>query len=187
MNSDNVRKARPRSFFTRKLEGKLDEKEERMPQTFLSLLDLPFDDFTPEEHETYEKQLKPLFHTLSAVLLEIFDQMGRPEEGWEESTKLLPDCPVKVVAMLALYEFRNSQNGHGDALGTPDDYTQSQPAQAPQPAQAASIFSHDPHHEPHATSRGAHENARQEARGSSRRSESGQMVGQEDLLASFGR
>lgn len=134
MNSDNVRKARPRSFFTRKLEGKLDEKEERLPQTFLSLLDLPFDDFTPEEHETYEKQLKPLFHTLSAVLLEIFDQLGKPEEGWEESTKLLPDCPVKVVAMLALYEFRNSQNGHGDALGTPDDYTQPQPAQAPQPA-----------------------------------------------------
>lgn len=135
MNTENARKARPRSFFTRKLESKLDEKEERIPQTFLSLLDIPFDDFTPEEHEMYEKQLKPLFHALSAVLLEIFDQLGRPEEGWEESTKLLPDCPVKVVAMLALYEFRNSQNGNGEALGPLDDYMAPQPAQVPQTAQ----------------------------------------------------
>jgi hypothetical protein len=137
MNTENARKARPRSFFTRKLESKLEEKEDRIPQTFLSLLDLPFDDFTPEDHELYEKQLKPLFRSFSAVLLEIFDQMGRPEEGWEESTKLLSDCPVKVVAMLALYEFRNSSNGHGDTPDTLDDYMPPQTAQAPRPAQAS--------------------------------------------------
>jgi hypothetical protein len=95
MNTENARKARPRSFFTRKLESKLEEKEDRIPQTFLSLLDLPFDDFTPEDHELYEKQLKPLFRDLSAVLLEIFDQIGRPEEGWE--ARAMPRTPWMIT------------------------------------------------------------------------------------------
>ena len=55
--------------------------------------------FSPQDQDLYENKLKPTFQFFSEVLLEVFDQLGCPEEGWEESTKLMPDCPAKVVAM----------------------------------------------------------------------------------------
>ncbi len=106
-NEENMRAARPRSFFTRKLEAKMEERGEQVPQIILSLLDVPFEELTPQEHQTYETQIKPLFHVFSQILLEVFESLGQPEEGWEESTKLLTESPAKVLAMLALYEFRN--------------------------------------------------------------------------------
>ncbi len=127
----SARKARPRSFFTRKIESKLEEKESDIPLTYLSLLDTPFDDFSPEQQEFYENKIKPTFQFFSEILLEVFDELGCPEEGWEESTKLMPDCPAKVVAMLALYEFRQASAPADDPLNLMDDYA---PPQAQQPS-----------------------------------------------------
>ncbi len=122
-------RARPRSFFTRKLEAKLAERESDVPQAHLALLDTPFDRFTPDEQALYDGKVKPAFPFFSEVLLEVFDSLGCPEEGWEESTKLMPDCPAKVVAMLALYQFRQSAAPAGDPLNLANEY-----APPPQPA-----------------------------------------------------
>lgn len=127
-------RARPRSFFTRKLESKLEAKEANVPQSHFSLLDTPFDAFSPEEQELYESKVKPTFQFLSEILLEVFDELGRPEEGWEESTKLMPDCPAKVVAMLALYQYRQTTAPDDDPLNLMDDYAPPQPAQAARPS-----------------------------------------------------
>ncbi len=137
---DSSRKARPRSFFTRKIEGKLREKGLEMPQQILSFMDRPFDTFSEEDKLFYEEKVKTLFDQFSELLLEVFDQIGRPEEGWEESTKLMPDCPAKVVAMLALYRFRRQAGVPDDPLNVldqPPDVPpppRSQPAPGPQAA-----------------------------------------------------
>ena len=125
---EGARKIRPRSFFTRKIEGKLKEKGLEMPQQILFLLDQPFETFGEEEKRFYEEKVKPLFDQFSELLLEVFDQIGRPEEGWEESTKLMPDCPAKVVAMLALYRFRRQAGEQDDPFKVLD-----QPPQVPPP------------------------------------------------------
>lgn len=132
-------KARPRSFFTRKLESKLAAKEAGMPQAHISLLDTPFDAFSPEEQQMYERELKPTFQFLSEILLEVFDELGRPEEGWEESTKLMPDCPAKVVAMLSLYQYRQTAAPADDPLSLMDDYVPPQPAQSARPSPSERI------------------------------------------------
>ena len=127
---ESTRKVRPRSFFTRKIEGKLEQKGTELPQQIISFLDQPFDLFNEEDKLFYEEKVKPLFDLFSELLLEVFDQMGRPEEGWEESTKLMQDCPAKVVAMLALYRYRRQ-------AAVPDDPLQvlDQPPATPPPPQ----------------------------------------------------
>jgi hypothetical protein len=124
-------RVRPRSFFTRKIESKLEQQESDIPFTYLALLDTPFNTFTPEQQEFYENKIKPTFQSFSQILLEVFDELGCPEEGWEESTKLMPDCPAKVVAMLALYEYRQTNALPEDPLNIIDDYAPppDQPAQ----------------------------------------------------------
>lgn len=136
---EGARKVRPRSFFTRKIEGKLREKGLEAPQQILSFLDQPFDTFGEAEKRFYEEKVKPLFDQFSSLLLEVFDQIGRPEEGWEESTKLMADCPAKVVAMLALYRFRRQmeeEDGPFKVLDQPEipPPTATQARMSPQPA-----------------------------------------------------
>lgn len=93
-----------RSYFTRKLEKKLEEKGMDIPQKILSILDIPFRDFTPEQKEIYETSIKPLAFVFAEHLLEVYEAMGSPRNGWEEMAERLDDCPVKVIAMLVIYE-----------------------------------------------------------------------------------
>ncbi len=92
-----------RSFFTRKLERKLEEKGLEAPQHLLALMDVPFQEFTPEDREVYETELKPLAFVFADHLHEVYQAMGCPRQGWEDMLDRLKDCPAKVVAALVLH------------------------------------------------------------------------------------
>ncbi len=92
-----------RSFFTRKLERKFEEKGLQAPQHLLNLMDVPFEEFTPEDRELYEAELKPLAFVFADYLLEVYQAMGNPRQGWEEMLGRLKDSPIKVVGALVLH------------------------------------------------------------------------------------
>lgn len=93
-----------RSFFTKKLERKFDEKELDIPQQLINLMDVPFEEFTPEDRELYETRLKPLAFVFAEYLMEVYEVMGRPCKGWEDMLDRIKDSPIKVMASLVLHE-----------------------------------------------------------------------------------
>jgi hypothetical protein len=99
-----------RSFFTKKLERKFEEKELQIPQKLINLLDVPFEEFTPRDRELYESNLKPLAFVFAEHLMEVYEVMGRPRRGWEEMLDRLKDSPIKVMASLVLHEDEKVQS-----------------------------------------------------------------------------
>lgn len=99
-----------RSFFTKKLERKFEEKELQVPQQLINLLDVPFEEFTPQDRELYESNLKPLAFVFAEHLMEVYEVMGRPRRGWEEMLERLKDSPIKVMASLVLHEDEKAQS-----------------------------------------------------------------------------
>jgi hypothetical protein len=93
-----------RSWFTKKLERKFMEKELEVPHQVLSIMDLPFEDFTPEDKELYETQIKPLAFVFTEHLLEVYESMGKPRQGWEEVLERVEPSPIKVLATLVIHE-----------------------------------------------------------------------------------
>lgn len=93
-----------RSFFTKKLERKFDEKELEAPQQLLSLMDVPFEEFTPEDKELYETKIKPLAFVFVEHLMEVYEVMGKPRRGWEEMLERVQPSPIKVLATLVIHE-----------------------------------------------------------------------------------
>ncbi len=93
-----------RSFFTKKLERKFDEKDLDVPQQLIALMDIPFEEFTPEDRELYETRLKPLAFVFAEHLMEVYEVMGRPRKGWEDMLDRIKDSPIKVMASLVLHE-----------------------------------------------------------------------------------
>ncbi len=93
-----------RSFFTKKLERKFDEKELEAPQQLLSLMDVPFEQFTPEDKDLYETKIKPLTFVFVEHLMEVYEVMGKPRSGWEEMLERIEPSPIKVLATLVLHE-----------------------------------------------------------------------------------
>jgi hypothetical protein len=93
-----------RSWFTKKLERKFEEKELEVPHRVLSIMDLPFEDFTTEDKELYETQIKPLAFVFTEHLMEVYESMGRPRQGWEEVLERVEPSPIKVLATLVIHE-----------------------------------------------------------------------------------
>ncbi|MDD5667011.1 MAG: hypothetical protein PHS26_06835 [Actinomycetota bacterium] len=98
-----------RSFFTKKLERKFDEKQLEIPQRLLSLMDVPFEEFTPEDKVTYETEIKPLTFVFVEHLMEVYETMGRPRRGWEEMLERIDPSPIKVLASLVIHEDEKAQ------------------------------------------------------------------------------
>ncbi|MEW6555713.1 MAG: hypothetical protein AB1384_15705 [Actinomycetota bacterium] len=98
-----------RSFFVKKLERKFEEKELEVPQQLLSLMDVPFEDFTPEDKELYETKIKPLAFVFVEHLMEVYEVMGRPRRGWEEMLERVDPSPIKVLASLVIHEDEKTQ------------------------------------------------------------------------------
>lgn len=96
-----------RSWFTKKLERKLAEKELGAPQQLLNILDIPFEGFSPEEQELYETSVKPLTYVFVEHLMEVYEDMGRPRQGWEEMLGHVEPSPIKVMATLVIHEEDN--------------------------------------------------------------------------------
>lgn len=93
-----------RSFFTKKLERKFEEKGLEVPQQLLSIMDVPFDQFTPEETGLYEAEIKPLSFIFVEHLLDVYDCMGKPRKGWQEMIDRCDNSPIKVLATLVIHE-----------------------------------------------------------------------------------
>jgi hypothetical protein len=98
-----------RSFFTKKLERKFEEKELEVPQQLLCLMDVPFEEFTPEDKELYETEIKPLAFVFVEHLMEVYEVMGRPRSGWEEMLERVDPSPIKVLASLVIHEDEKAQ------------------------------------------------------------------------------
>lgn len=95
-----------KSFFTKKLERKLKEREIKVPATIIALLDKPFDDFTPEEQRMYELEFKGRQLTIlfSDILDELYDETGRVSSGWNAMCRYLKDTPMKLIATYVVQE-----------------------------------------------------------------------------------
>jgi hypothetical protein len=98
-----------RSFFVKKLERKFEEKELEVPQQLLSLMDVPFEDFSPQDKELYETKIKPLAFVFVEHLMEVYEVMGRPRRGWEEMLERVDPSPIKVLASLVIHEDEKAQ------------------------------------------------------------------------------
>jgi hypothetical protein len=98
-----------RSFFTKKLERKFEEKGLEAPQRLLSLMDVPFEEFTPEDKELYESEIKPLAYVFMEYLMEVYEVMGRPKHGWEEMLERVDPSPIKLLASLVIHEDEKAQ------------------------------------------------------------------------------
>jgi hypothetical protein len=98
--------AASKSFFTKKLERKLDEREIEVPAPIIALLDKPFEDFSVEEQRLYEaefrgRQLTILF---SELLDELYEETGRVASGWNAMCRYLRDTPMKLIATYVVKE-----------------------------------------------------------------------------------
>jgi len=95
-----------KSFFTKKLERKLDEREIKVPASIIALLDKPFDDFTSEEQRLYELEFKGRQLTIlfSDLLDELYDETGRVSSGWNAMCRYLKDTPMKLIATYVVQE-----------------------------------------------------------------------------------
>jgi len=118
-NTERIPKKAPprkvyRSYFTKKLERKFQEKEMNIPQYLINLMDVPFDEFTGEDKELYETHLKPLAYVFAEQLTEVYESMGRPRDGWEEMLDRIDPTPVKVWATLVLYQQEEVQQLEDD-------------------------------------------------------------------------
>jgi hypothetical protein len=118
-NTEDIhQKAAPRkvfrSYFTKKLERKFQEKEMDIPQYLINLMDVPFEQFTPEDKDLYETHLKPLAYVFAEQLAEVYEVMGRPRDGWEEMLERVDPTPIKVWATLVLYQQEEAQQFEDD-------------------------------------------------------------------------
>jgi len=95
-----------KSYFTKKLERKLDEREIKVPAAIIALLDKPFDDFTEEERRLYESEFKGRQLTIlfSDILDELYDETGRVSSGWNAMCRYLKDTPMKLIATYVVQE-----------------------------------------------------------------------------------
>lgn len=95
-----------KSFFTKKLERKLQEREIKVPNAIIVLLDKPFDDFTAEEQQIYETEFKGRQLTIlfSDLLDELYGDTGRVASGWNALCRYLKDTPMKLIATYVLQE-----------------------------------------------------------------------------------
>jgi hypothetical protein len=67
-------------------------------------MDLPFEQFSPEDKELYETKIKPLTFVFVEHLMEVYEVMGKPKRGWEEMLERVDPSPIKVLATLVIHE-----------------------------------------------------------------------------------
>jgi hypothetical protein len=93
-----------KSFFTKKLEYKLEQKGIEIPHSFMALMDKPFDHFSEEDRLIYESQFRALAYVFAELLCEVYQSMGGNRQGWEDMAERLEDTPAKIIAKLVISE-----------------------------------------------------------------------------------
>ncbi len=106
-----------KSFFTKKLERKLEGRGVKVPAAIISLLDKPFQDFTPEDRELYEAEFKArqLIILFSDLLDELYEETGKCESGWSAMCRFLKDTPMKLIATYVLKEEERLEEAEEEA------------------------------------------------------------------------
>ena len=112
-----------RSYFTKKLERKLQENEVEIPQSLFILMDTPFEDFSETEREVYENRFRALTHVFVDALRDIYVSMGSHYQGWEEMSERLQPTPMKILANLVLAEEDSLQVIADEALTRAEEAT----------------------------------------------------------------
>ena len=95
-----------KSYFTKKLERKLAEREIKVPASIIALLDKPFDEFSAEEMRIYEEDFKGRQLTIlfSDLLDELYEETGRVSSGWNAMCRYLKETPMKLIATYVVQE-----------------------------------------------------------------------------------
>lgn len=109
-----------RSFFIKRIERVIRDRVE-IPGEVFALFDTPFEEFTPECEELFERELveKSIFWMFSDVLAKICRDMNADRHGWEAAAEFLEDTPIKYCALHAMEKVekqRESSTGE-DFLG----------------------------------------------------------------------
>ena len=112
-----------RSYFTKKLERKLQENEVEIPQSLFILMDTPFEDFSETEREVYENRFRAFTHVFVDALRDIYVSMGSHYQGWEEMSERLQPTPMKILANLVLAEEDSFQVMEDEALTRAEEAT----------------------------------------------------------------
>ncbi len=93
-----------KSFFTRRLEVKVQERGMDLPHGFIAIMDVPFDSFTEEQEAFYQLEFKPYTYFFIEIIIDLYEALGAHREGWEDMLGRLPDSPIKELVQLALHE-----------------------------------------------------------------------------------
>jgi len=103
---DTVRK----SFFTKRIEKAIKDRVEVSDCVF-ALFDTPFDQFTPDCEELFERELvkRSVFWMFSEVLAKIYHEMNADRQGWEAAADFLKDTPIKYCALHAMEKVEKSK------------------------------------------------------------------------------
>ncbi len=108
-----------KSFFTKRLEAKIAERGMDLPYSFIALMDVPLEDFTPEQGAFYESEFKLYTYFFIEIIIDLYEALGAHREGWEEMLNRLPDTPIKELVSLSLQEkarLEGYDGGEDDAL-----------------------------------------------------------------------
>jgi hypothetical protein len=99
-----------KSFFIKRIEKAIKDKVKVSNRVF-ALFDTPFDDFTPDCEELFEKELveKSIFWMFSEVLAKIYSEMNADRHGWEAAADFLDDTPIKYCALHAMEKVEKSR------------------------------------------------------------------------------
>jgi hypothetical protein len=121
-----------KSFFTKRIEKAIKDRVEVSDRVF-ALFDTPFDQFTPDCEELFERELvgKSVFWMFSEVLAKIYNEMNADRQGWEAAADFLKDTPIKYCALHAMEKVEKSKasskidnvdmDESSQLLVTPDD------------------------------------------------------------------
>jgi hypothetical protein len=115
--AEDTRQAVPlRSFFTKRLEVKIEERGMDLPYTFIALMDVPFEDFTPEQDAFYQTEFKLYTYFFIEIIIDLYEALGSHREGWEDMLGRLPDTPIKELVAQSLHE-KARLEGFDDGMG----------------------------------------------------------------------
>ena len=103
--TDDARGFAPnKSFFTKRLEVKIEERGMNLPYTFIAIMDVPFESFNEEQEAFYQGEFKPYTYFFIEIIIDLYEALGSHREGWEDMLGRLPESPIRELVSLSLHE-----------------------------------------------------------------------------------
>ncbi len=99
-----------KSFFTKRLEVKLEERGMNLPDDYIIIMDIPFEDFNESCQAFYDTEFKLYTYFFIEIIIDLYEALGAHREGWEEMLERLPECPIRELVELSLQEKARLEN-----------------------------------------------------------------------------